>query len=92
MNREELDPELEKGECWVTQLEEPKTVILPKPLQKLIDIDQDLFHEPNNLPSPRAHDHSIPIKEGVVLSQEGKPITLLSKALGPKNTDISTYE
>ena len=40
VNGEEFDPEREKGElCWVTQLypisEEPKTVILPKPLQKI---------------------------------------------------------
>ena len=94
MNGEELDPKIEKGElCWVTQLypisEEPKIVILPKPLQKLIDIE-DLFHELNNLLPPRAHDHR-PIK-GVVMSQEGKLITFLSKALGPKNLGLSTYE
>ena len=38
--------------------------LIPEPINNLLIQYQDVFFEPNQLPPPRSHDQSIPLKEG----------------------------
>jgi hypothetical protein len=38
---------------------------LPRPLVEILKVYEDVFKEPKGLPLIRAHDHSIPLQDGV---------------------------
>jgi hypothetical protein len=66
--------------CPITA-EEASATTIPAEVQQLIQINDDLFRDPNSLPPERAFDHKIPLIPGVK-PVNVKTVPLLSDSKG----------